>query len=104
MTDEEAIREYAALHRQYQDLWDAACRAAIDAGAREPQGLAERWARGRIRGQGGLWSQTPLVQGRVERAAPEEAWTGAEAYVAGGRGNAYTACLRRMFGPYRPGN
>ena len=77
MTDDEAVREYAALHTQYQAFWDAACRAAIDAGALEPQGMAERWARGRIRGQCGLWSQTPLVQGRIERAATGEAWSGA---------------------------
>jgi hypothetical protein len=104
MTDEEAITAYAALHTQHEVFWQAACQAAIDAGAAKPQGVMERMAAGNMAYQGTGWfEQTEVAQARVLQAAPEQALIGAAAYVRGRAGNAYTRCLRDNYGPYQPG-
>lgn len=103
MTEQEAIAAYADLYAEYQVLWDAACQAAIDAGAAKPRGAVERAMAGTMAHQGtGYFWQTELAQSRIRAAAPEQARIGATAYVRGRAGNAYTHGLLAAYGPYQP--
>src|SRR5580658_11265086 len=52
MTEEQATAAYTALYLEYQVLWDAACQAAIDAGAAKPGGASERAMAGVLAHQG----------------------------------------------------
>jgi hypothetical protein len=78
--------------------YDAARQSAIDAGEHKPQGLAERAASGIMAYNGGSWSQTAAAKQRFARSMAKHASLGAQAYVSGGEGNAYTEYLNNRYG------
>lgn len=103
MNDDEAITAYAQFYAQDQDACDAAYRAAREAGVNQPQGLKERLAAGVLENEEGFgaFEATPLIQARIQQAMPDYALQGAQAYIGGTSGNAYTTFLRNRFGAYQ---
>jgi hypothetical protein len=97
----QAIAHFAALYQQYAEAHDAARQAAIDAGEDQPQGILDRMAAGIMANNGQSWSQTPKARHNFEQSLPRHATAGAQAYVHGLPGNAYTEFLLQYFGPYQ---
>jgi hypothetical protein len=102
MSEAEIIQSYAQLYAQRQDFWDAAYEAARRAGEHRPKGLKEGLAAGLLASElgHGATEHTRRVQDRMGKAVPRYALSGARAYVRGESGNAYTAYLCEVFGPY----
>ncbi len=112
--DETVVSRFADLS-QHDDLAnDAACRAALNEGEPQPQGLLE-WLAANWHWFTTLkpWSATPRGQQRFAEATAEKALRGAKAYVEGGitspelasendqiAKHAYTRFLIDRFGPY----
>src|SRR5580658_4538730 len=94
MTEGQATVAHTALYLEYHVLWDAACQAAIDAGAAKPRGASERAMAGVLvhQGRGYFW-QTELAQSRIHEAAPEQARIGAPPPKCGARRETPTRAL-----------
>lgn len=103
MSEDEIIQSYAQLYAERQDFWDAAYEAARRAGEHRPKGILEGMMAGLLASEygHGTTERSPRVQDRMRQAMPQYALSGARAYVRGEDGNAYTAYLYEVFGPYR---
>lgn len=97
---DDTVMQYAKYHNQNQTAYNAAVRAARQAG--EPwQGLWDRLSSGMIYGAGGgltIYEQTPKGRQRLLDSVVYHAMVGAIAYKKGEKGNAYTDYLRSAYG------
>ncbi len=96
-----AIARFTNLHMEDEAAHDALRQALIAAREPQPQGLLEGMAANWLDSQGKSWAVTPAGQERLRIAKSQLAARGAEAYVHGWGGNAYTQHLRTRFGPYQ---
>jgi hypothetical protein len=99
MTENEAIQYYANLYFQYEAFYQAAVRAARQAGEDRARNAKERfWESMLLYSEG---RRLPVFQQRLQNSLPTHARIGATAYVRGEQGNYYTFFLYQNFGPYQ---
>ncbi len=89
---------YAGVFSQDPAAFDAARQSAIDAGGDQPKGFAQRIAANWMQYSGGSFKSTAIAKNQFQQALMEQATLGAESYVNGGQGNAYTSYLRGRYG------
>ena len=89
---------YAGVFSQDPAAFDAARQSAIDAGGDQPKGLAQRIASNWMQYSGGSFKSTAIAKNQFQQSLMEQATVGAESYVNGGQGNAYTSYLRGRYG------
>ena len=104
--DEKALQlmtaSYASLFSTDAEAYDAARNAACDAGEDSPQGLGERMAAGFLAHSGKSFKQTLRAKQRFQSSLFKHATAGAESYVSGEKGNAYTEYLVSKLGAMDP--
>ena len=90
---------YGELMSSDAEAYDAARQSAIDSGEHKPKGLAQRAAAGILAYNGSSWTQTASAKQSFQRSMAKHAALGAQAYVNGEEGNAYTNYLVGRYGP-----
>jgi hypothetical protein len=90
---------YGELMSTDAEAYDAARISAIDAGEHKPKGLAQNIAAGILAYNGSSWTQTAAAKQNFQRSMAKHATLGAQSYVAGEAGNAYTEYLTNRYGP-----
>ncbi|MBU6450698.1 MAG: hypothetical protein KGS72_02890 [Cyanobacteria bacterium REEB67] len=90
---------YGELMSTDAEAYDAARQSSIDAGEHKPKGLAQNIAAGIMSYNGGSWTQTAAAKQSFGRSMAKHATLGAQSYVAGEAGNAYTEYLTNRYGP-----
>ncbi len=90
---------YGELMSTDAEAYDAARQSSIDAGEHKPQSMAERAAAGILAYNGSSWSQTAAAKQRFARSMSKHAALGAQSYINGEEGNAYTEHLVNRYGP-----
>jgi len=90
---------YGELMSTDAEAYDAARQSSIDAGEHKPQSMAERAASGILAFNGSSWSQTAAAKQRFARSMSKHAALGAQSYINGEEGNAYTEHLVNRYGP-----
>lgn len=89
---------YAGIFSQDPVAFDAARQSAIDAGGDQPKGFAQRIAANWLQYSGGSFKSTAIAKNQFQQTLMEQATLGAESYVNGQQGNAYTSYLRGRYG------
>jgi hypothetical protein len=89
---------YAQVFTTDPAAYDAARQATIEAGGDAPKGIGQRVAANLLAYNGKSFKQTAIAKQQFTQGLYEQAMTGAEAYVNGGEGNAYTDYLRGRWG------
>jgi hypothetical protein len=89
---------YAGVFAQDPVAFDAARQSAIDAGGDQPKGFAQRIAANWLQYSGGSFKSTAIAKNQFQQTLMEQATLGAESYVNGQQGNAYTSYLRGRYG------
>lgn len=89
---------YAQTFASDAEAFDAARQSAIEAGEDRPRGMFERAAAGFMAYNGGHFKETAVAKQRFQKSLFRHAALGAEAYVSGRRGNAFTDYLNRRYG------
>lgn len=79
---------------------DAARKAAVQAGAQQPQGLLENMAANWLGNTGSSWNKTAMSKERFQQAMFGEAVKGSQAFVSRTPGNAYTDYLKDRYGEW----
>lgn len=91
---------FTELFKDDSEAFDAARQSAIDSGEDGPKGMFERMGAGFMAHQGGTFKQTARAKERFAKSLFKHAALGAESYVSGKPGNAYTEYLRTRFGDW----
>jgi len=89
---------YAGVFSQDPAAFDAARQSAIDAGGDKPRGMAQQIASNWLQYSGGSFKSTAIAKNQFQQTLMEQATLGAESYVNGSSGNAYTGYLRGRYG------
>lgn len=99
-----AAAGYANTMTDDSEAFDAARQSAIDAGADQPRGLADRIAGNWMQYKGSSWRETYRAKRQFQQAMFAEAVQGSQAYVTGDEAgaNAFTDHLRTRFGDMTP--
>ncbi|HIA55221.1 MAG TPA: hypothetical protein EYN91_24580 [Candidatus Melainabacteria bacterium] len=95
---------YAQTMTDDAEAFDAARQSAIDSGADQPKGFADRVAGNWLQYKGSSWRETYRAKRQFQQAMFSEAVSGAQAYVTGDEAgaNAFTDHLRTRFGDMTP--
>ncbi len=93
---------YAQTFSSDSQAFDAAREAAIEAKEDGPQGMFERAAAGFMAYNGSSFKQTAVAKQRFQKALFKHAALGAEAYVNGQDGNAFTDHLKGRYDEMTP--
>lgn len=95
---------YAQTMTDDAEAFDAARQSAIDSGADQPKGFADRMAGNWLQYKGSSWRETYRAKRQFQQAMFSEAVSGAQAYVTGDEtgANAFTEHLRTRFGDMTP--
>jgi hypothetical protein len=99
-----AAAGYANTMTDDSEAFDAARQSAIDSGADQPRGLADRIAGNWMQYKGSSWRETYRAKRQFQQAMFAEAVQGSQAYVTGDESgaNAFTDHLRTRFGDMTP--
>ncbi len=99
-----AAAGYANTMTDDSEAFDAARQSAIDSGADQPRGLADRIAGNWMQYKGSSWRETYRAKRQFQQAMFAEAVQGSQAYVTGDEAgsNAFTDHLRTRFGDMTP--
>jgi len=99
-----AAAGYANTMTDDSEAFDAARQSAIDSGADQPRGLADRIAGNWMQYKGSSWRETYRAKRQFQQAMFAEAVQGSQAYVTGdeSQANAFTDHLRTRFGDMTP--
>lgn len=95
---------YAQTMTDDAEAFDAARQSAIDSGADQPRGFADRVAANWMQYKGSSWRETYRAKRQFQQAMFSNAVEGAQAYVTGDEqgANAFTEHLRTRFGDMTP--
>lgn len=95
---------YAQTMTDDSEAFDAARQSAIDSGADQPKGFADRIAANWMQYKGSSWRETYRAKRQFQQAMFAEAVQGSQAYVTGDEqgANAFTEHLRTRFGDMTP--
>ena len=95
---------YAQTMTDDAEAFDAARQSAIDSGADQPRGFADRVAANWMQYKGSSWRETYRAKRQFQQAMFSNAVEGAQAYVTGDEqgSNAFTDHLRTRFGDMTP--
>ena len=89
---------YGELMSSDAEAYDAARTSSINAGEHKPKGLAQNIAAGILAYNGSSWTQTAAAKQSFGRSMAKHATLGAQSYVNGQAGNAYTEYLTNRYG------
>jgi hypothetical protein len=90
---------YGELMSTDAEAFDAARQSSIDAGEHKPKGVAQNIAAGIMAYNGSSWTQTAAAKQNFQRSMAKHATLGAQSYIGGESGNAYTEYLTNRYGP-----
>lgn len=95
---------YAQTMTDDAEAFDAARQSAIDSGADQPRGFADKVAANWMQYKGSSWRETYRAKRQFQQAMFSNAVEGAQAYVTGDEqgSNAFTDHLRTRFGDMTP--
>ena len=95
---------YAQTMTDDSEAFDAARQSAIDSGADQPRGFADKVAGNWMQYKGSSWRETYRAKRQFQQAMFSEAVNGSQAYVTGDEqgANAFTDHLRTRFGDMTP--
>lgn len=99
-----ATAGYAQTMTDDAEAFDAARQSAIDTGADQPRGIADRIAGNWMQYKGSSWKETYRAKRQFQQAMFSQAVQGSQAYVTGDEGsaNAFTEHLQTRFGDMTP--